>query len=350
MTLQKSAVFGDIHFGKKANSQQHNDDCLRFIDWFIEQVQQEPDIDNIIFLGDWHENRSALNIATLDASYEGAKKLNDLQIPIYFLVGNHDLYHRHTRDIHSVRHLSEFDYITVYDQIAFVEELGPKGTLLVPYIFHDEYPQLTNYLHVPFWAGHFEFQGFEIAKNMVLPSGPRPEDFKGPKYIVSGHFHKRQVGSNVIYIGNTFPMDFNDADDPHRGMMFYDHQNDQMWFRDWPDCPMYTKTKLTDIIDDNTHLYPNSRVKCIVDVPISFEESTTIRQQVIENYNLREFTLEESHEWKQALSETNTDVEWADDEKPASVDEVVIQMLNEIETDQLNNQTLTTIYNNLKTD
>ena len=97
--LKKAACMTDIHFGKKANSEEHNKDCLRFIDWFCDFVKADPEIDHIMFLGDWNENRSALNIATLNFSYQGAKKLNELGLPVFFIIGNHDMYHRYSREI-----------------------------------------------------------------------------------------------------------------------------------------------------------------------------------------------------------------------------------------------------------
>lgn len=344
--LNKCAIFTDLHLGKKANSQRHNQDCVDFIDWFIEQVQNEGDVDHILFLGDWHESRSAINVSTLNTSYYCADKLNRLGLPVYFVIGNHDLYYRHSREIHSVKHFAEFDNFHIIEQITYEPNIGNHGILLVPYIFHDEYAQLGQYMNIPFWAGHFEFQGFDITNHgTTMPTGPDPDDFAKPSYIISGHFHKRQMYKNIIYMGNTFPMDFNDADDPHRGMMFYDHQNDQLTVRDWPDCPKYIKTKLTDIVNQSVTLYPKSYVKCIVDVPISFEESTTLRQQLVKKYDLREFTLEESHEINQALSQTQ--FEWDEEQQLASVDEIVQQMLTEITTDQLDNEKLLTIYKNL---
>ena len=75
---------------------------MDYVDWFCAQVRSDPTIDHINFLGDWHENRSAINIATLKASLEGARRLNSLGLPIFFIVGNHDLYNRHNREIHSL--------------------------------------------------------------------------------------------------------------------------------------------------------------------------------------------------------------------------------------------------------
>ena len=74
--LTRTISFTDIHFGAKLNSEQHNQDCLNFVDWFCDHAIKEK-ADNIMFLGDWFENRSAVNVSTLNFSYRAAKKLND---------------------------------------------------------------------------------------------------------------------------------------------------------------------------------------------------------------------------------------------------------------------------------
>ena len=47
--LKKAAVCTDIHFGKKTNSKVHNEDCIRFLEWFRDQVKKDPEIDHIMF-------------------------------------------------------------------------------------------------------------------------------------------------------------------------------------------------------------------------------------------------------------------------------------------------------------
>lgn len=348
-TLKKGAFFTDIHFGKKANSSVHNEDCIHFIEWFCARVKADPEIDYIAFLGDWNENRSALNIATLNYSYQGAKLINELGLPVYFVVGNHDLYHRHNREIHSIVPFNEFSNFIIIDE-PLVEENIHDRVLFSPYLFHDEYEGLVKeYLDIPFWAGHFEFKGFLVTGyGMKMPTGPNHEDFRGPEHIVSGHFHKRQAVDNIIYMGNTFPMDFGDAGDSERGMMTFDHETKEMLFDNWPDCPMYIKAKLSDLLDETVVLRPNTRVKCIVDIQITFEESTAVREAYLTKFNLREFTMEESLELKEALSDTKSNIDWEENEL-ASVNELVLQMLQEIESEHIDNDQLVTIYSGLKT-
>jgi len=349
--LVKTAAFTDIHWGAKANSDQHNEDCMRYVEWFCEQVKADPEIDNIMFLGDWFENRSAINVSTLKYAYLGLQLINDLGLPIYFIVGNHDLYHRHSRKVHSVLSYNEFTNLRVIDEPTRIDEIH-NGVLISPYLFHDEYPELKQFLDLETWWGHFEFKGFVVTGyNITMPTGPSAEDYKGPKYIFSGHFHKRQANEQVVYIGNTFPTNFGDVGDGGRGMMIYNHPIADVEFKDWDQAPSYVKTTLSILLETPENrkdvLVAEARVKCVVDIPISFEESTYLREKFMEEHNLREFAMEESPEIRHALTETDTDIDWEGKEL-ASVNDLVLQMLTNIESDHISNERLVTIYNNLK--
>lgn len=341
----------DIHFGKKSNSPVHNEDCLRYIDWFCEQVQNDPSIDYIGFLGDWNENRSAINIATINYSYQGAKKLNSLGLPVYFVVGNHDLYHRHTREVHSIAPFNEFSNFTIIDEPTIFPEIG-DGSLFSPYLFHDEYPELKKYLELPFWAGHFEFKGFRITGyNVMMPTGPDPINFAGPTRILSGHFHQRQTQGNITYIGNTFPMDFGDANDFVRGMALYDHTIEKMSFIDWPDCPKYVRVKLSKMLDPSFVLPTQARVKCVLDTELSYEDTSVVREEFMANFNLRELALEETSELDDVLTSTETT---ATDQTGTvelndinTVDQLVIQMLTDIKSDKIDANVLVEQYKRL---
>ena len=348
--LTKTASFTDIHWGAKSNSKQHNQDCLNYIDWFCSQVQKDRNIDNIIFMGDWFENRSAINVSTMKYAYDGIQKLNSLGLPIYFIAGNHDLYYRNSREIHSLGQYNALENVTVIDVPTVVKEIH-NGVLLSPYLFHDEYKTLTKYKDLETWWGHFEFKGFVVTGySITMPTGPDHEMFDGPKHIFSGHFHKRQATGNVVYIGNAFPLNYGDAGDVSRGMITYDHVEDDVTFIDWEHCPRYIKTRLSTILDKNECkkvLHPQSRVRCIVDIPIDFEESTFIRDKFIADYDLREFEMEEAPEISAALSDTETNIDW-DNTELATVDDLVVMMLTNIESEHIDNNRLITIYNNLK--
>ena len=53
-----------------------------------------------------------------------------------------------------------------------------------------------------------------------LGHGLKAEDLRKPEFVFSGHFHKRQDDGNIIYTGNAFSLNYSDAWDDDRGLMF----------------------------------------------------------------------------------------------------------------------------------
>jgi metallophosphoesterase superfamily enzyme len=98
--FRKTAVFTDIHFGLKSNSLLHNQDCEKFVDWFI-ATAQEQGCETGMFLGDWSHHRASINMQTLQYSLRALEKLSAAFDRFYFIPGNHDLYYRDRRDIYS---------------------------------------------------------------------------------------------------------------------------------------------------------------------------------------------------------------------------------------------------------
>ena len=73
--FKRVAVCTDVHLGLKSNSETHNQDCLEFIDWFIEEAKQR-ECDTAIICGDWHNHRASISILTLHYSQQCLEKLN----------------------------------------------------------------------------------------------------------------------------------------------------------------------------------------------------------------------------------------------------------------------------------
>lgn len=345
MTIKKGAFFTDIHFGRRSNDVVHNQDCVDFITWFCNNVRKDPSITYIGFLGDFFENRANINILTLTMAYNALKELNSLGLPIYFVVGNHDLHRRSTREIFSTEVFGEFTNIQLISEPIVVED----KIMFSPFLFPDEYPGLAKYSNIPIWAGHFEFRNFFITGyNLVLEHGPDHTLFKDQKKIFSGHFHKRQAKDNVVYMGNVFPADFGDAGDIQRGMMTYDHVLDDVDFIDWKDCPTYLKIPLSKALADDWALIPNEkmRVICTNDIELSYSEAQLIKESLKEQYKFREFRLEENHmERKAALEGDTTDEEV---NESLSIDEIVISSLIDIaEIKSISNTKLVELYKKL---
>lgn len=340
--LKRAALFTDIHFGRKNNSDVHNQDCTNFITWFISQCKKY-EVDHVAFLGDWFEERDSVNSLTGKYAMDCAKMLNDMGIPIYFIVGNHDLYYRDNRNVFASYIYSGLENFVLIDEPLVVQEtLVP--TLYSPFLFEEEYGSLSKYFDIPIWMGHFEFKGFVLTgETFKKETGPDPDKFSAPEHIFSGHFHKRQSAKNVSYIGNAFPMDFGDINDNKRGMAIFDYESSEAQYIDWEDCPKYMRVTLSDVLADPSILSENARVKCIADSDITYSENSEIKQRLIEDHDLREFIIEEN------MTVTVTDGELTEEElETENTSSLVITLLGRVESPRIDTDTLIEMYKELR--
>lgn len=336
--LKRAAMFTDIHFGRKNNSDVHNQDCTNFVKWFVSQcVKYEAD--HIVFLGDWFEERDSINSVTTTYAMDCATLLNSLGIPVFFIVGNHDLYYRDNRDVYASYIYSSLENFVLIDQPLVVQDtLVP--TLYAPFLFEEEYGSLSKYFDIPVWMGHFEFKGFILTGDTFRKdTGPDPDNFSAPEHIFSGHFHKRQAAKNVSYIGNAFPMDFGDINDNARGMAIFDYESSEVQYIDWEDCPKYMRVTLSEVLADQTILSANARVKCIADSDITYSENSEIKQRLIEELGLREFIIEED------MTVTVTDGELSEEELATeNTSSLVVTLLGRVDSPRIDSDTLIEIY------
>jgi len=343
--LKKAVMFTDIHFGAKNNSERHNKDNLEYIEWLIEQVNADPSIDHIIFLGDYYEQRSAISGQTLDYAYTGAKMINSIGLPVWFITGNHDLWHRSSREIYNIRQFETLENFTVVNEPLIVEHMGDRGAVLFPYLFEHEYPKLLEYIEYPVLFGHFEFKGFTITGDSVIKEhGPDHKHFSMFKRIFSGHYHKRDIKDNVVYIGNTFPTNFADANDTERGLAIYEYATDNLQFINWKHAPTYVKTKLSSVMDDpKSILKEKSTVECLVDIELNYEESLELKESLIKKYKLRELILDEGFDMDKLL-DGDTSV---DDEDDINMDALIINKLNTLSIKEIDNKKIIEEYRKL---
>ena len=320
----KVAMFTDIHWGAKNNSSIHNQDCMDYVKWFAKHTTAEK-ADVIVFMGDWFENRNSINVATLNRSLEGLRVLNNLNKPIYFCVGNHDLFHRENRNEFSTYHYTQFSNVILVNEPLKVESTSKM--MFYPFLFRKEYPSAAGEIEAfkpDYVFGHFEFRNFVVTgSDRKIDHGPDHTLFKIPKYLFSGHFHKRQIQDNVIYIGNTFPTNYGDAWDDARGLSILDTELNDVSFIDWELCPKYRKTKLSDVLADKVVFPPKCRVRCLIDIDINYSDAQALREEMVKTLNLREFILEENYqEKKDAIG-----ADLQDDFDLSSLNDAVIKMI-----------------------
>ena len=335
--FKKAAVFTDIHFGLKGNSRVHNQDCEDFVDWFIETAK-ENNCETAIFCGDWHHNRNSLNLTTMDATIRSLEKLGSSFEKFYMFVGNHDLYYKDKRDVASTMFGRHIPGVTFVDEIYEEDDVA-----LVPWLVGDEWKKIQK-IKAKYLFGHFELPSFYMNAMVKMPDHGdlKVEHFENQEYVFSGHFHKRQKQGKIHYIGNAFPHNYADAWDDDRGMMILDRENDaEPEYINWEMCPKYRVVKLSQLIDDAERLIkPNMYLRVNLDLPVSFEEASFIKETFVNQYGCREISLIPQKQ----LEEITTELDIAQFE---SVDQIVAGEISAIESDSFDKKLLLDIYNEL---
>ena len=334
--FKKAAIFTDIHFGLKSNSQQHNEDCLNFVKWATARAREEG-CETAMFLGDWHNNRASINIVTLNYSLRALEHLNDNFERVFFIPGNHDLYYRDKRDIQSVewaRHLPNIQIVNDW----FVSD----NVVIAPWLVGDDHKRLSK-LKGQYIFGHFELPGYLMNAMVAMPDHGevRREDFGHFGHVFTGHFHKRQTKNNVTYIGNAFPHNYADAGDDDRGLTILEWGKEPEYHA-WPDQPRYRVFQLSDVLKNTeVMLQPNMHIRVNLDIDISYEEASFIKETFVGQYNLRELTLIPAKVTDLTEYEIQGNIEFE------SVDQIVSNQLTNIESDKFNKNLLLDIYRNL---
>jgi len=254
----------------------------------------------------------------------------------WFLLGNHDLFHRNQRDITSVEFAKHVPNITIIDEPTTIEDV-----IFLPWLLPDEHKSLK--LDGRYVFGHLEVAGFLRNAKSPMPETPHSLTtalFERQDTVFSGHFHWRQFAKNVCYLGNAMPFDFRDDGDTDRGLMLLEWGHDPI-FRHWPDQPLYQSIKLTELLDHaRTVLKPNMTLRVAVDMPLDYEEAQEMRDALIKAYGLRKIELSHSRDH---IDQGTI----AEDVTFQTVDQIVLSGLQDIESAGLSPQRLIELYQSL---
>jgi len=334
--FEKIAGFTDIHFGRKGNDRQANQDNEDFITWFIEEAQAWG-AKQMVFCGDWHDNRHNLHVSTMNYSLSNMERLSKAFEKVWFIPGNHDLFYREKREINSVEFGRNIPNMTIINEPTTID-----GVTFMPWLVGEEWEKIPE-IESRYMFGHFELPHFFMNGQVEMPDhgGLRSDHFKHQEYVFSGHFHKRQSRGNVVYVGNPFPFNFSDAWDDDRGAFFLEW-GQEPFFKEWQDAPKYRTMKVSELLEaPERFMLPRSYNRASIDVDISYEEAQFIKETFITQFKARKIDLV-------PMNKEEENQEFDDSVMFQSIDQIVIEGLNSVQSTGIKNETLVSIYNGLK--
>ena len=210
----KIIILGDVHFDVSGGNQAILDNQLHFFNDQLFPYMQENNIKTIIQLGDLMDNRNKVSV---NVSHYLKKDFFDILkregIELYTLIGNHDIYHKDTREIHSLELFDEiYDNFHIINDIRTLE-IKDKKLLIVPWVLPDDKYNFEDYLDTDYIFGHFETNGVEMVRGINCNSSHtfNMDSFRGIKTF-SGHFHLRRYyeSSNIFYVGTPNQINWSD--------------------------------------------------------------------------------------------------------------------------------------------
>ncbi len=221
------AILNDTHCGVRNSSEifmQYQEEFYR--DIFFPYLK-EHDITNIFHLGDYYDHRKNINFKALNHNRKVfLEPLKDNGIHMDIIPGNHDVFHKNTNDLTSLKELLGY-YTANVSIIQNPTEL--HGVHLIPWINQENYVEFVDYIkkNSGILMGHLELKGFDVLKGFAAPHGMDGTLFKHYDSVYSGHYHTQSEHGNIKYLGAQMEFTWNDAHDP-KYFHVYDTETHEM--------------------------------------------------------------------------------------------------------------------------
>ena len=248
----KVAIITDQHFGAR-------NDSIAFLD-FYEKFYSETffpcldtnNIDTVLILGDTFDRRKYINFYSLDrAKKMFFDKLEERNITVYMIAGNHDTYFKNTNEVNSPELLlAEYSNIRLINKASDII-IHDIAICFVPWICPDNYQEsleTMNNSKADICMGHFEIAGFAMYRGMESHEGLSKELFNRFDLVFSGHYHHRSDDGHVYYLGNPYELTWQDYNDP-RGFHLFDLNERKLEFVRNPHT-MFSKIEYDDTTED----------------------------------------------------------------------------------------------------
>jgi DNA repair exonuclease SbcCD nuclease subunit len=207
---KKVAILSDVHWGKSGDSDLKINTLNTYFDWYLETIRSKG-ITNMIFLGDWFDNRNRISVKTLNQAYNTLKRFSDNGINVFMIVGNHDSHLKNSIDVNSVKLYSDIAKIFPIEELTevFFVDSGKKG-LLCPW---DTFEKAEGNYDVLF--GHFDFDGAFLKGSVHQSSCTIGNILDHAPLAFSGHFHLRNTynhkNGKLLTVGCPVELDWGDA-------------------------------------------------------------------------------------------------------------------------------------------
>ena len=156
-TTMKILLITDQHFGVRNDNPSFIDHYRKFYKDVVLPFVDAHKIDTVIALGDTFDKRRSINFMSLEAAKEmWFNPLQERNVRMHMLVGNHDIYYKNTLRVNAPGELLEgYDNISVYTEPTTVDFDGIPILLCLGYVTRTEtnpYELLPKVMLLSVWV------------------------------------------------------------------------------------------------------------------------------------------------------------------------------------------------------
>lgn len=285
--MNKVAIVGDIHLGKKNNDRVKKDRILKsqddFFNFFLAECIKN-EINEVIWTGDIFDTQNSIESPIIQYAVElFSEKLGHMRHHI--IVGNHDIFLRDSMAVSSLACLEKLSNVTVYRKLTKVKIAG-HNILMTPYLVSDLYSKFSGSISkigekCEIVVGHFDIIGAKMENGFVSEFGLDMNSIlKNIKLTISGHYHnisKYALGDNTLqYVGTPYQLTFGDASQD-RGFWLLD-ENRELEFIENNVSAKFIKFDISEI--NSIGDISNHFIKCTYPSNISDEELFRITKTI----------------------------------------------------------------------
>jgi len=266
----KICLLGDTHFGIRNDSKVFHEYYEKFYDEIFFPYLKQNGIDTVIQLGDLFDRRKYINFLSLTESRRYFfDKLRNEGIHLHALIGNHDIFYKHTLEVNSPELLLKgYDNITLWNKEGTLE-LDGLAIDMIPWMCNDNEKQIMDFINSsvsPICLGHFELLGFEMSKGVESHEGVNSTFLSRYDHVYSGHYHTKSTSKNVSYLGTPYELFWSDYKDI-KGFYVLDTKDNSVEFVENP-LRMFYKINYNDADGQELNIdyseYTNTYVKVVV--------------------------------------------------------------------------------------
>ena len=214
----KIAILNDTHLGIRNSSDIFLDNAAKFYTKTFFPYLLSNGIKQILHLGDYYDNRKAINIKALNHNRKYfLEPMKGMGIRMDIIPGNHDTYFKDTNTPNSLKELLGF----FINEVAIIEK--PKvmqydslKMALVPWMAKDNWDESINFIRnctADMLSGHFDIIGFDMMRGIKSDHGLAADIFSRFDMVFSGHYHTKSSQNNIHYLGSQMEFYWNDCND-----------------------------------------------------------------------------------------------------------------------------------------